>query len=324
MLRVLGVVEIDGQGALRSGAQRILLSALALDAGHVVFADRLAELIWRDEQPENPTASLQSHVSRLRKVLPAGISVASAGAGYRLDAQTDMLDVALFDAGFERVCAQPVDDRLDTVEEVSGLWRGEPFAELDDPRATAEAARLHERMAALGELGAESLLVLGRAHEAIAELEAALQNAPLRERLVELLMRAYVAVGRKSDALAAYQDLRGALVEQLGLDPGPELRELEQAILTEGVVAERSPLLEERAGTDAASVGSRAHGVEVPISSFLGRDDDLERVERGLGAHRIVTIVGPGGEDPTCVARSRRPWSSLRRGRPRDRARFGT
>ena len=292
MLRVLGPVEIDGHGTLRSRAQRVLLGALALDAGHVVSGDRLAELIWGDDQPEHPEASLQSHVSRLRKVLPAELSIESVGDGYRVVAPPHDLDVSIFETGFRRACEQQPEDR--SIDELLALWHGPPFADLDDDRARAEAARLDEMLLALRELRAESLIVKQRTHEAIADLEVQRREAPLRERTVELLMRAHLEAGRKSDALAVYRELRTILIDELGLDPSPELRELERAILTEDIVASHRP----------ADTAPRlpASSVQLPPSSLFGRQLDLERVTDEVRKHRIVTLVGPGGVGKTRLA----------------------
>ena len=295
MLRVLGVVEIDGHGTPRSQAQRTMLAALALDAGVVVSRARLAELIWGDDQPENPDASLQNHVSRARKVLGPGMVIAATGTGYRLDVEADRLDTAVFDRRFRQACSSQPAERLEIVDEALDLWRGRPFDDLDDDRADAEVARLEETMLALRELRAESLLAQDRTLEAIGELERQRQEDPLREKVVELLMRAYVQAGRKTDALAAYQSLRTAMVDELGLDPSPEIRDLEAAILTEDLVADRT----DPPPTAPAQTG---HVVEVPTSRFFGRGEDLERVEQALDDHRIVTLVGTGGVGKTRLA----------------------
>ena len=142
MLRVLGEVSVDGPGALRSRAQRIILAALVIDKDQVVTADRLAELVWGSDQPEHPNASLQNHVSRLRRVLGDTGAVVAQGTGYRLEVAPAALDVGVFEAAFARACERPVEERIIDLEEALDLWHGEPFTELDDPRAQAERTRL--------------------------------------------------------------------------------------------------------------------------------------------------------------------------------------
>lgn len=303
MLRVLGVVEADGV-VVRSAAQRTILSALALDLGAVVSVDRLVDLVWGEELPANPSASLQNHISRLRRTLGDAGEIAAIGTGYRLEVPPDGLDVEVFEDSFRRACANR--DDPDLIGRAIDSWRGRPYVDLDDPRATAEVARLEEMHAALHELRADAWLRARHLSEAIAELEELRHRYPLRERCVELLMHAYVEAGRKSDALAAYRQLRVALVDELGLDPSPALRELEVAIITEERVA--TPRPGPAAGTahiDEAGPDddlAPTSPVPLPTSSFFGRDDLVVRVAAVVGANRIVTLVGPGGVGKTRLA----------------------
>ena len=221
MMRVLGVVEIDGHGTIVSRAQRVLISALVLDAGRVVASDRLAELVWGASQPENPTGSLHNHISRLRKTLPEGTSISAIGPGYRIDSGAAEIDVAVFMESFQQAGLASVEGRLQTLEHALSQWRGEPYVDLDDSRAAAERSKLIEAQQAMREMRSESLLSVGRPHEAIASLETQRAEDPLRERTVELLMQAYLDSGRKVEALDAYQDIRRTLAEELGLDPSP-------------------------------------------------------------------------------------------------------
>lgn len=301
MLRVFGAVGVDGRAAPRSRAQRVVLSALIVDLGAIVSSDRLIDLIWGDDVPANPSAALQSHVSRLRSVLPPGTTIEAIGNGYRLDTEPSNVDVAAFDTAFRAACAAGVVERVAIVDDALHLWRGLPYSELeDDDRGQAETARLESVRQGLGEIRAEALLATGNVHAAIGELEAQRRAAPLRERTAELLMRAYVAAGRKSDALAEYQRLRAALVEELGLDPSPELRDLEREILDVEVVAARDPAsFTSKADRHQANRRSR---IALPTSSFVGRDADVDAIVDALTATRIVSLVGPGGVGKTRLA----------------------
>jgi predicted ATPase/DNA-binding SARP family transcriptional activator len=297
MLRVLGAVEIDGRGPIRSRAQRTLLAALILDAATSVSSDRLCDLVWKADQPEHREAALQNHVSRLRKVLPDGARIEATGTGYRLDAGDGVvpIDIVEFEAAVRPGAGAGPSSALD---DALLLWRGTPFAELDDDRAQAEAARLGEILLAAREMRAEALIGEGRVHEAIGELERQRHESPMRDRTVRLLMLAQLDAGRKSDALATFRAHRTKLVETLGLDPSPELRELELAILNEEIVA--GPV----ATADAGRIdSSRARtSVPLPTSALIGRDADLAEARVAVGRHRIVTLFGPGGVGKTRLA----------------------
>jgi predicted ATPase/DNA-binding SARP family transcriptional activator len=295
VLRVLGSVDAGDGTTLRSRAQRVITSALVLEAGAVVSADRLAELVWGDDQPTDPSGALQSHVSRLRRLLPPAVEVVAEGAGYRLRAPAEATDVGRFEAGCRDAAgAQDGDERFTAAESALALWRGAPYPDLDDTRAAGERARLTEARSSLIELEAESLIRSGRPAEAIARLEAMRVDEPLRERTVEWLMRAYVGAGRKTDALDAFSALRSELVEQMGLDPSPELRELERAIITEEFV-----------GFPAAAAPAEAPSqpsIMVPASAFVGRAREVESLVEMLGESRVVSLVGPGGVGKTRLA----------------------
>lgn len=295
MLAVLGPLVLGDGITPRSRAQRIIASALVLDSGAVVSADRLAELVWGDDQPDDAGGALQSHVSRLRRLLPADIEVTAEGSGYLIHVPDDRIDVVRFEASYRRACDVLDDeDRLNAAEAALALWRGLPYPDLDDLRATAESVRLVEIHDSLTELRAQSLVRLGRPDEAIAGLEALRVDNPLRERTIEWLMRAYVGSGRKVDALAAFRTLRESLIDQTGLDPSPELRELEIAIITEEFVGFPAEV-------DESPTRSRPP-VAVPASTFVGRDVELAAVTELLGDSRIVSLVGPGGVGKTRLA----------------------
>jgi predicted ATPase/DNA-binding SARP family transcriptional activator len=292
-LGVLGPLLLRGPaGPIRvaSARQRGLLTALAAHLGHAVDAGALAELVWGADPPADPAGAVQTNVARLRRLLPPDVRLETTPEGYRLDVPRSAVDVTAFTDHLVAADAAPDPHaRLDRLAAALALWRGRPFADLDHPSLEPEVARLAARRADAVERRAETLLALGRAGEAVAELEALVAAEPLREGAVGALMRALVATGRQGDALAAFARLRARLADELGLDPAPELRELEQQVLRQQLPR------------PARGVRDRAT-VRLPLSSFVGRDADLARVVGRLGACRVVTLCGPGGVGKTRLA----------------------
>ena len=287
-LGVLGPLLLEGDaGPVRVGSarQRRLLTALAAHAGRPVDVGTLVELVWADAVPADPAGAVQTVVARLRRLLPAGLDLATTPEGYRLDADRATVDVGAFTDHLAAAAAAPV-TALDRLAAALALWRGRPFAELDHPSLAPEVARLEALRAAAVEQHAATLLAAGRVAEAVAELEALVGAEPLREGAVGTLMRALAAAGRPGDALAAFTRLRTRLADELGLDPSPALRELERAVLRQELPGPSPP-----------------PGVpSLPLSSFVGRAADLDRVEEHLGRCRVVTLCGPGGVGKTRLA----------------------
>jgi DNA-binding SARP family transcriptional activator len=233
-IRLLGPLEVrDGDGvvALPRRQQRALLAALALRAGHVVSTDRLIADLWGERAPASATGSLQNTVHALRKLLGRDALVTQA-PGYRLAVDPAAVDVNRFEALVaEARDAEPA-AAARVLAEAERLWRGPAFADLDEHEFTRlEAARLEElRVTALEErIAAE--LELGRHAALVGELEQLVATHPLRERLRGQLMLALYRCGRQAEALEVYRAARLALADELGLDPSPELQELERRIL---------------------------------------------------------------------------------------------
>jgi len=301
-LGVLGPLLLEGDaGVVRigSGRQRRLLAALAAHHGRTVDVDRLVDLVWPDHVPADPAGALQTNVARLRRLLPDGIRLVTAPEGYRLDADRATVDIAAF--ADHLTAAASLDDpaeRRDRLGAALALWRGRPCPELDHPALVPEIARLAELRAGAVEQHAEALLITGRVAAAVAALEALVAEEPLREGAVAALMRALVAAGRQGDALAAFTRLRTRLADELGLDPSPPLRELEQRVLRQELSAPdaRGTL---RKGADLRPLTPP----RLPLSSFVGRSADLTRVVDALQRCRVVTLCGPGGVGKTRLAR---------------------
>ena len=224
--RLLGPLEVLENGTpLELGAQkhRELLAMLLIHANEVVSTDRLIDAIWEDDPPARADKALQVYVSQLRKTLGRE-RVETVPPGYRLRVSAGERDV-------DRFQALLADGR---VVEALSLWRGEPLTDLAYSRfAQTEIARLEELRLTAVEDRVDSDLAAGRHAQLVAELEVLVAEHPLRERLRGQLMLALYRSGRQADALEAYQDVRRALTEDLGIEPGGELRELQQRILNQ-------------------------------------------------------------------------------------------
>ena len=249
-VRLLGPIEAERDGAtvvLGGLKPRTLLAVLALEPCRVVSVDRLVEALWPGDPPETAAHAVQVYVSQLRKAL--GPVIATRAPGYELELAPERVDLHRFAR-----LAQDGRGALDGGEPVSAegalrealaLWRGPALVDfLYEPFAQTEIARLEELRIVTLDVRIEADLALGRHAELVAELEALVAAQPMRERPRAQLMLALYRSGRQADALAAYRVARETLVEELGIDPGPELRELEAAILRqdESLLLEETPL----------------------------------------------------------------------------------
>jgi DNA-binding SARP family transcriptional activator/class 3 adenylate cyclase/tetratricopeptide (TPR) repeat protein len=224
--RILGPLEVSSEGGvldLGGAKQRALLAMLLLDANTVVSKGRLIDALWEDDPPETAQKALQVHVFGLRKVLGKE-RVVTREPGYLLRVEEDELDLARFQRLREQ--GRPAD--------ALALWRGEPLSEFGVRRfAQSDIARLEDARLACLEERIDQDLRAGRHAELTGELEGLVKEYPLRERLRALSMLALYRSGRQAEALAAYQEARRALVEELGIEPGKQLRDLHQAVLNQ-------------------------------------------------------------------------------------------
>jgi class 3 adenylate cyclase/predicted ATPase len=214
---------------------KALLAALALDVGRVVSIDRLVEDLWPGTPPETAAHAVQVYVSQLRKTLGPGTIVTRA-PGYVLELDPERVDLHRFlhlvERGREELQAENPGEAAATLRDALALWLGPALADFAyEPFAQTEIARLEELRTVALEERIEADLALGRHTELVSELEAAVETQPLRERPRAQLMLALYRSGRQADALAAYREARETLVEELGIEPGPELKALEAAIL---------------------------------------------------------------------------------------------
>jgi predicted ATPase/DNA-binding SARP family transcriptional activator len=295
--RILGSIEVVGDdGPLSLGApkQRALLAFLLLNANTVVSRDRLVDTLWGAEPPRSAVSSLQVYVHGLRRAL-GGERIERHGTGYRLHLDPSELDLSRFERLVDRAVAALASGRAaDAAEDLRralDLWSGQPLADLTgEPIHEAEAGQLEEQQLRAVELLHDAELALGRDDELVPELERLIAAEPYRERLRAQHALALYRSGRQADALAACRATRELLVEELGVDPGPELQELERRILR------HDPAL----AAPEASAPTRVQ-LPVPPTPLVGRRLEVAGITALLRRDdvRLVTLTGPGGAGKT-------------------------
>ncbi|MEU2774208.1 BTAD domain-containing putative transcriptional regulator [Streptomyces sp. NPDC007162] len=294
--RILGVAQAsDDQGVpVPVGGPRLraLLTALALYPTRTLTPETLIGEIWAADHapPQDAPAALQALVGRLRRALGRN-SIASTPGGYRLAATADDIDLHVFERrvreGTEALAAGDPATAHRVLTEALALWHGPALADLPD-RATA-AARPEALRLEAARARADAALRLGRALDAVPELTGLTTAHPYDEPLHALLVRALRDTGRPAEALAAYETARRTLAEGLGTDPGKELRSLHASLLT----PEPAPL---------PAPPPRTGNLRPRLTSFVGREPELEAVRSELHRARLVTLTGPGGSGKTRLA----------------------
>jgi predicted ATPase/DNA-binding SARP family transcriptional activator len=294
--RILGPLE-----ALRDGSplslgprkQRTLLALLLLKANRLVSADQLIEELWAGRPPPGAVKTLRSYASRVRAALAPDSVLESRPGGYVLSLTPDQLDFLCFERllseGREALARGAAAEAAEQLRKGLSLWRGSALADVaDGPFARVEASRLEELHLAGLEERIQADLELGRHAELLAELQALVAEQPLRERLWGQLMTALYRSGRQAEALATYRRARTLLADRFGLEPGPELRALEQQILRQELAPARPR--------------GRAHNLPAQLTSFVGRERELEELGRLFAEARLVTMTGVGGCGKTRLA----------------------
>jgi DNA-binding SARP family transcriptional activator len=288
----LGPIEVSLDGrpvALGPPQQRAVLAMLALQVNHTVSTDRLIEGLWDERAPSSAHKVVQLYVSRLRKLLDGcEAEIITRGRGYELKLDDDQVDAARF----ERLvtAAMHAGSSNGQAREALALWRGTALADVaDEPFADPEIRRLEELRLRAAELAIEADLAAGRHGEVIGELEALVREEPLREQLHAQRMLALYRCGRQAEALKAFREVRELLVEQIGVEPGPELRRLHEAILRQDAELELPAAEPPRLPPEL--------DVRTPLA---GRESDLDwlrhrRRDAHGGAGRLVLITGVGG-----------------------------
>jgi DNA-binding SARP family transcriptional activator/tetratricopeptide (TPR) repeat protein/transcriptional regulator with XRE-family HTH domain len=310
--RILGPLELrDGEGRLvRLGApkQRTLLAVLLLHANRAVGVDLLVEALWGGRPPELAMGGLRTYVSGLRRALgmgetAAGPRIAARPGGYQLTVAAQELDLLVFEwsasQGQQALADGETALAAAQLGRALGLWRGRAFEDVPLGRGlSGELARLQERRLVVVEEWVEACLALGRHGGLVPELRRLVMAEPLRERLWGQWMLALYRSGRQAEALAAYQQLRGRLVEELGIEPGPPLQQLQRRILR-GEVAPAPPArpTRDRAATISTVVPRRlppdavgpGHGGS---GGGVGRLLAGLRVDRGLSQEALAERSG--------------------------------
>jgi predicted ATPase/DNA-binding SARP family transcriptional activator len=294
--RVLGPVEVvrDGRTIGLGGArQRALLALLLLEPGRPVPAERIADELWNGDPPAGASTTVRSYVSRLRAALGSADAVHGGPEGYAVQAEPELVDSVRFEQltrqGEEALERGAVTLAAERLCEALALWRGRPFGGLaDEGTLRLEAERLEALRMHAFELRIEADLSLGRDAEIVDELERLVEEHPYRERFWHQLMLALYRAERQADALAAFARARTILDEELGLEPGEELRRLEQAILRHEVPPAEPP--------------EQRHNLPASVTSFVGRETELAEIEEMLRESRLVTLTGVGGAGKTRLA----------------------
>jgi predicted ATPase/DNA-binding SARP family transcriptional activator len=325
--RILGSVEVSDDGMVRDLGglrERTLLARLLLAAGQVVSADRLADDLWAGQPPPHYMATLRVYISRLRRALGSGSgAVATYPPGYRIVLADGELDAQRFGSLVAEAAADMAAGRPEAaagrLREALALWRGPALSDVADfAFAQADAIRLEEARLSAIEDRVEADLACGRHAGLASELEGLVAAHPLRERLCGQRVLALYRCGRQADALQAYQDLRGRLADELGIDPNPALARRHEAVLRQDPGLDWRPAgPEPRPGDHAAGPEAPAPAAAAPAgigtaagpgwlpaetTSFIGRESELATIEELLGLSRLLTLTGPGGSGKTRLA----------------------
>ncbi|HST19174.1 MAG TPA: BTAD domain-containing putative transcriptional regulator [Gaiellaceae bacterium] len=288
-IRLLGPFEVLAGGSIADvgGSKRqALLAMLALRRGRVADVDSLVDALWGEELPAAPRNALHHHIARLRATLGEKTIVGSSD-GYAL--KNARVDASRFEELIAETRSALRDGDIpaasDAVAAALALWRGSALQGLTGTAwFSAEARRLETLRVDALEEDFEVRLALGEHRELAPALRSALADSPFRERLWGQLMLALYRSGRQADALETFQEARRVLAEELGLEPGPELRRLQEAIFAQDPAIAVAPVVRRRRGN-----------LPAPSTSFVGREDELGRVAALLQEHRLVTLTGPPG-----------------------------
>ena len=303
-IAVLGPVEVDGQGNGLAPRDRVVLAALVV-RGDPLTTEALADALWGDDPPASWAKVVHGCIARLRKRLGAA-AIDSGAGGYRLTLSDTELDSRRFERLLEgardALSGDDPERASYLVQEALDLWRGRALADLEEwEPGRVEAARLEALRMDAEELRVEAETRAGRARDVLSDARALAAQAPFRERRWALLARALHQVGRQAEALAVLQHARDLLVDQLGLDPGRELVQLEELLLRQDASLDPVPGREVSAACPYR--GLLPYAAE-DADSFFGREKDLASCLRKLRDAGILAVVGPSGVGKSSLVRA--------------------
>ena len=305
-IAVLGPVVVDGEAGRLGPRDRIVLAALASRPREVLTPDQLAEALWGDDLPGTWSKVIQGCVVRLGKVLGTE-AIETSRLGYRLVVPADDVDATQFEQLVNRArelltLGEP-ERAMYILDEALALWRGPALGELDGwEDARVECARLDELRRDAEELRVDAALRAGRGREVLGNAQRLVAHAPLRERRWALLALAQYQVGRQAEALGTLRQVRTVLADELGIDPGPDLVDLELAILRQDAA-----LVAQVALPDQSAICPYQGLVPYDVrdgEAFFGRDDDIAEALRRLRDTGVLVVVGPSGSGKSSLVRA--------------------
>ena len=314
-IRLLGTVELVGDDGtvlpIPPPKRRVLLAALATELNRVVSVDRLLDIVWDGNPPHSARTALQVHVSGLRKLLTSDLRLHTRSSSYMLTGDRASVDAVVFDDLVAEAGNSDGPEAVEKLRRALGLWRGTPFA--DAPARELQetvASGLEDRRLTAIEALAGHLITAGRASEILADLTSAVDQNPLRESLVRMLMLGLSGVGRQADALGLYDRTRRQLADNLGVDPGPQLHAMYQQVLRSQAVtvAEPGPVPNKSRPEPYPTPHTRPSELPRDVAGFVGRAVDLEWLDRTAAPNedgsdrRIAVLVGPAGVGKTSLA----------------------
>ncbi|MDG4764938.1 BTAD domain-containing putative transcriptional regulator [Solwaraspora sp. WMMD406] len=315
-VRLLGPVDVEKAGrSLDVGPlqRRAVLAALAVDAGNPVSIDALTERVWGSQAPEAPRSALYAHVARLRRFLATAdgdttpVQLNRHADGYVLDIdrqQVDLHRVGLLAEATRSATASHGDRRIVALREAMDLWRGQPLSNLAGYWAVKVRRSAESQLVSVATAWADEELRLGNAETVAGRLAPIIASNPLAEPLVALQMRALCALGRMSEALQCYAVVRTQISEQLGIEPGPRLRDLHVAVLRGELDGTCTPGIVTTAGPFTAV----PRQLPTDVVRFVGRASQLARIHDGLlpstraGSTPVAGIYGPAGVGKSALA----------------------
>jgi DNA-binding SARP family transcriptional activator len=314
--RILGPVEIQGDAGLielSASKVRTVLASLLLARGRVVSDSRLATVLWGEDPPATADAQIQTYVSRLRQRLGAAVRIARQRPGYLLRIAADQLDLVTFEqlaaSGHDALVAGRYAEASDTLKHASAIWRGPALGGVTEFLSDLELPRLEEARLTVLEDRVDADLALGLHTTLVAELTGLVAGQPLRERARAQLMITLHRCGRQPDALASYHDYRRLLVAELGIDPGPDLQELHQAILAGDPTLDVQPV-GGPVPADRPPLDTQRAPLPPDIANFTGRDKQVAEIVTSVRSSTTVShgrrvahlITGMAGVGKTALA----------------------